>query len=217
LYAAALVLYEMIAGGGPFDDEITDRGVANAHLEKPAPRLATRALVGPELDDLIYSALSKDPTQRPNDAFTFAARLRELSAHGVRRGVVALASPIGRALDGVRAPSGPDPRTATTTGAVSSHATKLRQRAARAGVGLAVAVVLTLIGVAVLTRWRIGDVAHAGSGASAHATTSFLPVQPPPTPPAASASVPAAVPVPTARAAPSASSPVRGRPSGTTR
>ena len=79
LYAAALVLYEMIAGGGPFDEETTDRGIANAHLEKAAPPLATRAQVPPALDALVMSALAKDPEARPRDAFTFAAQLRVLS------------------------------------------------------------------------------------------------------------------------------------------
>jgi len=79
LYAAGLVLYEMLAGGGPFDEETTDRGIANAHLERAAPPLATRVQVPPELDALVVSALAKDPDARPRDAFTFASQLRGLS------------------------------------------------------------------------------------------------------------------------------------------
>jgi serine/threonine protein kinase len=79
LYSAALVLFEMIAGGGPFDDETTDRGIANAHLEKAAPALTTRMQVPPELDALVASALAKNPDARPRDAFTFASALRKLS------------------------------------------------------------------------------------------------------------------------------------------
>src|SRR5277367_1023776 len=40
LYAAGLVLYEMLAGGGPFDDQTTDRRIANAHLQKAPPPLS---------------------------------------------------------------------------------------------------------------------------------------------------------------------------------
>jgi serine/threonine protein kinase len=84
LYAAALVLYEMIAGYGPFDDYRTERAIARAHMEKPAPSLSTRVgNVPPELDLLLASALSKDPERRPRDAFTFASRLRELSTEAI--------------------------------------------------------------------------------------------------------------------------------------
>jgi len=79
LYAAGLVLYEMIAGAGPFDDEANDRAIAKAHMDKNAPPLATRATVPPALDALLVSALAKDPDARPRDAFTFASQLRALS------------------------------------------------------------------------------------------------------------------------------------------
>ena len=61
LYSAGLVLYEMIAGTGPFDQETTDRGIANAHLEKRAPLLATRARVPPELDALVDVGAGEGP------------------------------------------------------------------------------------------------------------------------------------------------------------
>src|ERR1700722_5776671 len=67
LYAAGLVLYEMLAGVGPFEDETTDKGIANAHLEMPPPPLASRVHVPPEVNALVMSALSKDPAGRPRD------------------------------------------------------------------------------------------------------------------------------------------------------
>jgi serine/threonine protein kinase len=83
LYSAGLVLFEMIAGGGPFDEETTDRGIANAHLDRKPPLLSSRALVPPALDALVASALAKNPDARPRDAFTFASQLRALSREAV--------------------------------------------------------------------------------------------------------------------------------------
>ena len=80
LYGAALVLYEMIAGKGPFDDAATEREAASAHLHRAPPPLGRHARVPRALEDLVASALAKDPAARPRDAFTFATRLRDLSA-----------------------------------------------------------------------------------------------------------------------------------------
>jgi serine/threonine-protein kinase len=79
LYAAGLVLYEMLVGRGPFDDETSDRGIANAHLHKTPPLLRQRIDAPPALEALVASALAKDPEARPRDAFAFAARLRALA------------------------------------------------------------------------------------------------------------------------------------------
>jgi serine/threonine protein kinase len=78
LYAAALVLYEMIAGRGPFDDEPDAKAVASAHLARDAPPIAKFVRVPAVLDTLLASALSKDAAVRPRDAFTFASELRNL-------------------------------------------------------------------------------------------------------------------------------------------
>jgi serine/threonine protein kinase len=78
VYAAGLVLYEMIAGRGPFDDEGDPQAIGAAHLEKPPPSLSAFAPVPRELEALIMASLAKPPEARPRDAFSFAARLREL-------------------------------------------------------------------------------------------------------------------------------------------
>jgi serine/threonine protein kinase len=78
VYAAGLVLFEMIAGRGPFDDEGDPHKVAAAHIHKPAPALSSFVVIPRELDALVGAALSKLPGQRPRDAFSFAASLRNL-------------------------------------------------------------------------------------------------------------------------------------------
>jgi len=78
LYSAALVLYEMIAGRGPFDDFAGEVEIGKAHIELPPPPVSRFAQVPPELDALILSALDKKVENRPKDAFTFASALREL-------------------------------------------------------------------------------------------------------------------------------------------
>ncbi|HEY6464318.1 MAG TPA: protein kinase, partial [Polyangiaceae bacterium] len=78
VYAAALVLYEMIAGHGPFDAEGDHLKIAEAHRSRDAPRLSTQLQVPPELDSLMAACLSKKPELRPRDAFSFAASLRNL-------------------------------------------------------------------------------------------------------------------------------------------
>lgn len=77
VYAAGLVLFELLAGKGPFDD---DPGVGLSRCFKAAPRLiefvptATRAL-----DDAVARALEMDPARRPT-ASELAAELRKVAA-----------------------------------------------------------------------------------------------------------------------------------------
>jgi serine/threonine protein kinase len=78
VYAAGLVLYEIIAGRGPFDDEGDPHAIGAAHMDKAPPPLALHVAVPPDLEELVMAALSKAPEDRPRDAFSFAARLRDL-------------------------------------------------------------------------------------------------------------------------------------------
>jgi serine/threonine protein kinase len=78
VYAAALVLYEMIAGRGPFDDLGESQAIGAAHLDQPPPPLSRFVPVPRELQRLMSAALAKDPAARPRDAFSFAASLRNL-------------------------------------------------------------------------------------------------------------------------------------------
>jgi serine/threonine-protein kinase len=78
IYCAGLVLFELIAGKGPFDKEQDAQAIAYAHLHQPAPRISTLGPVPAELDGLLAAALAKSPDARPRDAFSFASSLRNL-------------------------------------------------------------------------------------------------------------------------------------------
>jgi hypothetical protein len=78
IYAAGLVLYEMIAGRGPFDDEGDPHRIAAAHLHRMPTPISRYVPVPKELDALLFAVLAKDPDARPRDAFALAASLRNL-------------------------------------------------------------------------------------------------------------------------------------------
>ncbi|MFO0664299.1 MAG: protein kinase [Polyangiaceae bacterium] len=80
IYAAALVLYELLCGVGPFDDEETSAKIAKAHVTREAPRASTHVSLPAAVDELLARALSKNPAERPADAFSFAAELRKVAS-----------------------------------------------------------------------------------------------------------------------------------------
>jgi serine/threonine-protein kinase len=83
LYAAGLVLYEMLCGRGPFDDLVSAERVMEAHVKAPAPSIRAFAPWVPEsIDRLLQSALAKRPSDRPADAYAFAAQLFDLQFLG---------------------------------------------------------------------------------------------------------------------------------------
>jgi serine/threonine-protein kinase len=83
LYAAGLVLYEMLTGKGPFDDRVDAKEIAAAHLHAVPRRPSELVNIVPEVDEIVVRALAKDPKQRPKDAFAFAAALRSLQTQRV--------------------------------------------------------------------------------------------------------------------------------------
>ncbi len=80
LYSAALVLYAMLAGRGPFD-HVDDSMILHAHVEI-APEAPSHYATDPipaELDAAILRALAKDPNQRFQTADEFRAELARIA------------------------------------------------------------------------------------------------------------------------------------------
>jgi serine/threonine protein kinase len=82
LYAAALMLYYMLTGRGPFDEIARDTAVlaAHAYMNPPAPSLLSRQAIRPELDAIILKALRKDPASRYQSALEFKTVLDRVAA-----------------------------------------------------------------------------------------------------------------------------------------
>jgi serine/threonine-protein kinase len=65
LYSLAVVMFETIAGHGPFPGVKGPVNLADAHLNQPAPRLSKFVPdVNRDLDNLLYAALQKEPSAR---------------------------------------------------------------------------------------------------------------------------------------------------------
>ena len=76
VYALGCVLYEMLAGGPPYDGD-TAIAIALAHTREPIPDLRiARPDVSPAVAAAVDRALAKDPDQRFDDAGQMRAALR---------------------------------------------------------------------------------------------------------------------------------------------
>lgn len=95
LYAAGVVLYQLIAGRGPFDEHGKGEKLIAAHVREtpPAPSQFCPEPVPPELDAIVLKTLEKDPARRFQSA-------------------VELERELGALLDGWRKPVGWVPTTA---------------------------------------------------------------------------------------------------------
>ncbi len=89
IYSLGLVLYRMLAGRGPFSDNLKNGDLITACLTeapKPPSRYA-RVPIPPELDKIVLKALRKDPDERFQsarefgDALTFVQRTLAESTH----------------------------------------------------------------------------------------------------------------------------------------
>jgi serine/threonine-protein kinase len=80
IYASALILYEMLAGVGPFDDVHEANDLLLAHLAREAPPLSSFLRgVSPELERIVSGMLAKDCRQRPAHAREAAEKLRDFA------------------------------------------------------------------------------------------------------------------------------------------
>lgn len=80
LYALGIILYEMLTGAPPFEDDGT-LSVLLKHLNDPVPSLSEHHHIeNPYLDAVIFKALAKDPNERYQTAQAFANDLKNAFA-----------------------------------------------------------------------------------------------------------------------------------------
>ncbi|MGI6878447.1 Stk1 family PASTA domain-containing Ser/Thr kinase [Microbacterium sp. gxy059] len=78
IYALGIMLYEMLAGDQPYHGE-QPMQIAYQHATEQVPRPSIRNPEVPEqLDELVLWATEREPDERPADAQTMLARLREI-------------------------------------------------------------------------------------------------------------------------------------------
>ncbi len=105
VYAAGILLFEMLTGRQPFTGDVAIQ-VAFRHVHDAVPRPSELVPDLPvELDDLVAAATARDPDERPPDAAAFLARLR-----AARAGVVEEALDVrpARAREAAAPASGPE-------------------------------------------------------------------------------------------------------------
>ncbi|MBX3193266.1 MAG: protein kinase [Labilithrix sp.] len=82
VYAAGLVLYELLTGEAPFANLKDIGALLNAHLNEALPAPSRRnPAVPPFLDKLLAVMVAKDPEERPPKAIAAAVMLREAYAN----------------------------------------------------------------------------------------------------------------------------------------
>ncbi|HXV93771.1 MAG TPA: Stk1 family PASTA domain-containing Ser/Thr kinase [Pseudonocardia sp.] len=80
VYAAGIVLYELLTGAPPYTgDHALSVAYRHVNSDVPAPSLVAGD-VPPELDELVARATRRDPAGRPADASAFLAELRRVAA-----------------------------------------------------------------------------------------------------------------------------------------
>jgi len=82
LYALGIVLYELLAGRGPFDDVSGLEALRFAHCHRPAPAPSQFApqIIASEIDAFVLRALAKSPEDRFVSADAMAVEIAALRA-----------------------------------------------------------------------------------------------------------------------------------------
>ncbi len=78
IYTLGIVMYEMIAGCKPFEDANSAAAALAAVLTTTPPRLATRAVVTPDVDQVVMRCLERQHTDRFQSAVELATALDEI-------------------------------------------------------------------------------------------------------------------------------------------
>jgi eukaryotic-like serine/threonine-protein kinase len=99
VYAAGIMLFEMLTGRQPFTGE-TPLAVAYAHVNTDVPAISSLAGgIPPAVDQLVRAATSRDPARRPPNAGAFLHAVRALRGMG--------AAEAGDSSTGAFGPAGP--------------------------------------------------------------------------------------------------------------
>jgi len=109
VYSLGVVLYEMLAGVPPFEDDSLTRLLVRHSSEPPRALRAWRPDLAPQVESVVMSALEKDPARRPQGA----AELSELfdRAIGLPRRTDEGKHDRGRTGRRIEVPLGPDDAT----------------------------------------------------------------------------------------------------------
>ena len=115
IYAAGVVLYEMLTGEPPFSGTTVQAIVAKVMTERPTPPRTVRDTVPPHVEAATLRALAKLPADRFHSAADFATALHDATAVPVttgvrvmtpRRRLAAIALPVTAVLLAILAASG---------------------------------------------------------------------------------------------------------------
>ncbi|WP_061965535.1 Stk1 family PASTA domain-containing Ser/Thr kinase [Demequina aurantiaca] len=80
VYAAGILLYEMVTGHQPFTgDSAIDVATRHVHEDVPAPSQSV-AWLPPEFDELVANLVARDPDERPHDAAVALTMVRQARA-----------------------------------------------------------------------------------------------------------------------------------------
>lgn len=79
VYSTGILAYELLVGEKPFSGDSPIQ-IAYMHVNNRVPRVSqSRSDIPKELDDLIYSATSSNPDERPRDAGIFLNAIQEIA------------------------------------------------------------------------------------------------------------------------------------------
>jgi serine/threonine-protein kinase len=114
IYSLGVVLYEMLSGEAPFQGDSSTRLLVAHASEPPAPLKSKRPDIAIQIEEVVMSALSKDPAGRPQSAGEFSRRFEEAAGFGEqdRAGVVR-----GGAFSRINVPLGVPKEPSRQTGA----------------------------------------------------------------------------------------------------